>query len=117
MQAKYAVAKGWDSWYFWRREFARNDQYWRDLYGPPGNYHKGDFGQRNVTYGAANMLQKLRKKIGGATFDAALRTWAERNADTSRGRGDFIQHMEQASGQVLGPWFDAWLNSETTPRS
>jgi len=117
MQAKFAARMGWDSWYFWRREFARNDQYWRDLYGPPGAYHANDFGQRNVTYGSANLLRALRKKIGAATFDRALETFAEQNADTSRGRSDFIRHFDKESGQVLEPWFDDWLNSPTTPKA
>jgi aminopeptidase N len=117
MQAKYSGKHDWKSWYFWRREFARNDQYWRDLYGPPGAYNSRDFGQRNVTYGSANLLRVLRKKVGQATFDRALRSFAEQNADTSRGRADFIKHFDQESGQVLDPWFDDWLNSSTTPRS
>lgn len=117
LQAKYAVAKGWDTWKFWKREFARNDQYWRDLYGPPGAYDRNDFDQRNVHYGGALIMQKLRAKIGAPAFDAALRAWPQENLDSVRGRARYIEFLEERSGQTLGPWFQNWLMSETTPAS
>ena len=59
LQAKFAVSRGWDTWSFWRGEFTRNDAYWRDIYGPPGAWFASEFGQRNVHYGGALMLDRL----------------------------------------------------------
>ena len=117
LQAKYAVAKGWDSWTFWKREFARNDQYWRDIYGPPGAYDRNDFGQRNVHYGGALIMERLRAKIGTTTFNAAMRAWPQENLDSVRGRARYVEFLEEQSGQTLAPWFQDWLMSATTPTS
>lgn len=117
LQAKYAVAKGWDTWEFWRREFARNDQYWRDIYGPPGAYNANDFGQRNVTYGGALILHKLRAKIGATEFNAVMRAWPQENLHTSRGRARYIEFLEEKTGKPLADWFQDWLMSPETPTS
>jgi aminopeptidase N len=115
LQAKYAVQQGWETWEFWRREFARNDQYWRDIYGPPGAYHPNEFGQRNVTYGGALIMLRLRGVIGKTAFDATSRSWPQENLDSSRGRARYVEFLEQKTGKTLAPWFQDWLNSETTP--
>lgn len=115
LEAKYAVSQGWDTWKYWKREFARNDQYWRDLYGPPGAYHPDEFGQRSVHYGSALLLERLRTKIGGTAFKTAMATWPQQNAYTSRARPRYIEFLEQQSGQPLAAWFQDWLMSPTTP--
>ncbi len=115
LEAKFTVSRGWDSWSFWKREFARNDNYYRELYGAPGDYHLNDFGQRNVHYGGALMLHRLRAVVGAKTFDAAMREWPQKNLNSSRGRGAYISFMEAKSGKDLGSFFQAWLMSDTTP--
>jgi aminopeptidase N len=115
LEAKYTVARGWDTWQFWKREFARNDAYYRELYGGPGSFHTNDFGQRNAHYGSALMLHKLRATIGAKTFDAAIREWPQQNANSTKGRSAYISFMEAKSGKDLGGFFNSWLNSDTTP--
>jgi aminopeptidase N len=115
LEAKYAVSQGWDTWKYWKREFARNDQYWRDLYGPPGAYLPDEFGQRSVHYGSALLLERLRTKIGGTAFKTAMAAWPQQNAYTSRARPRYIEFLEQQSGQPLAAWFQDWLMSGTTP--
>lgn len=117
LQAQFAISRGWDSATYWAREFERNDQYWRDLFGPPGAYDRREFGQRNVHYGGALILKRLRTKIGAAAFTEAMRRWPQENLHTSRGRSAYISFLESVSGQVLTPWFTSWLNDDTTPSS
>lgn len=115
LQAKYAVSRGWDSWEFWRREFRRNDDYYREVYGPPGAYHKDEFGQRNVHYGTALMLERLRATITTAKFDAVMRDWPQSNLGKSRGRGAYIDFVETRTGMELSKFFNDWLTSPDTP--
>lgn len=115
LQAKFAAKQGWEKWDFWRREFVRNDQYWRDIYGPPGAYDANEFGQRNVHFGGALIMIRLRAKIGATQFDAAMRSWPQENLDSTRGRARYIEFLEQKTGKTLAPWFQDWLMSETTP--
>jgi aminopeptidase N len=116
LQARYAVARGWDTWSSWKRAFARNDDYYRELYGPPGAYVANEFGQRNVKYGGALVLERLRGKIGTAAFDRTLRDWPTQNLDKSRGRGSFIALVEtETTVTGLDGWFDHWLTDPDTP--
>ncbi len=117
LQAQFAISRGWDTRTYWDQEFERNDQYWRDLFGPPGAYDRREFGQRNVHYGGALILKRLRAKIGATAFNEAMRRWPQENLHTSRGRSAYVTFLESVSGQVLGPWFNDWLNSATTPSS
>lgn len=117
LQAQFAISRGWDTRAYWDAELERNDQYWRDLFGPPGAYERQEFGQRNVHYGGALILKRLRTKIGATAFNEAMRRWPQENLHTSRGRSAYVTFLETVSGQVLGPWFNGWLNDATTPSS
>lgn len=115
LQAKFSVARGWDSWKSWKREFKRNDDFYREIYGPPGAYFPRQFGQRNVHYGGALLMEKLRVRIGKDLFYAVLHEWPAQNADRTRGRASYIDFVSMRAGQDLRPWFDAWLHSGETP--
>ena len=116
LQARYAVSRGWDTWSYWKREFARNDDYYRELYGPPGAYAANQFGQRNVHYGGALILERLRAKIGNAAFSTALKGWPADNAGKSRGRGSFIDEVKSTTTVTgLDSWFNSWLTAAHTP--
>lgn len=117
LQAQFAISRGWDTRAYWDAEFERNDQYWRDLFGPPGAYKRQQFGQRNVHYGGALILKRLRTKIGATAFAEAMHRWPQENLHTSRGRSAYVSFLESVSGQVLTPWFNSWLNDDTTPSS
>ncbi len=115
LTAKFAARSGWESWTYWKRAFTRNDSYWREIYGPPGAYERRAFGQRNVHYGAALILERLRAKIGSTDFNTVMREWPQQHANRSRGRASYIAFLEQQSGESLGPWFQDWLMSADTP--
>ena len=117
LQAKFAVSQHFDGWKYWKREFSRNDDFYREIYGPPGAYLPKQFGQRNVHYGGALLMEKLRAKIGTDVFYAALAEWPAQNKDRTRGRATYIDYLSAKTGQDLRPWFEAWLNSPTTPAS
>lgn len=115
LEAKFAVSRGWDGWKFWKREFSRNDDYYREIYGPPGAYLPRQFGQRNVHYGGALLMEKLRAKIGTEVFYAALAEWPAQNAGRNRGRQTYVDWLGARTGQDLRGWFAAWLDGATTP--
>jgi hypothetical protein len=109
------VSRGWDSWGYWLREFERNDTFWREIYGPPGAYFRNEFGQRNVHYGGALIMDRLRARIGDADFTEAMRGWPGLHAHTARGRGDYIDYLSSVDGNDIGPWLRDWLTNEKTP--
>ena len=117
LEAKFSTAHRWRTWKYWKREFTRNDDYYREIYGPPGAYLPRQFGQRNVTYGGALLMEKLRAKVGTDLFYAALAEWPAQNAGRSRGRQTYVDWLSQRTGQDLRAWFAAWLDSPTTPSS
>lgn len=109
LQAKYTVHKGWRSKVFWKREFARNDQYWRIIYGPPGDYYANEFGQRNVRYCTALMLERLKKRMGPKRFATLMRAWPQSNAHSLRNRRAYVRAVEKRAGDQ-GRFFARWLN-------
>jgi len=115
LQAKFAASRGWDTWAYWKREFTRNDQFWRDIYGPPGDYFANEFGQRNVHYGSALMLNRLKARIGNKRFDTIMKAWPRQNADSVRGRSGYIRFVEKRTGSLGDFWAD-WLNDADSPR-
>ncbi|MBA2465067.1 MAG: M1 family metallopeptidase [Nocardioidaceae bacterium] len=114
LQAKFAVSRGWDTWKYWKREFTRNDQFWRDIYGPPGAYFANEFGQRNVHYGTALMLKRLKVRIGNKRFLTLMKAWPRQNAGSVRGRGNYISFVE-ARTHPLGAFWEEWLTSPDSP--
>lgn len=112
LQAKYSVAKGWKPARHWSREFNRNDPFWREIYGPPGAYAAREFGQINVTYSTARMLDRLRARIGSSAFNSAMRAWPQ-DASFRYGtasRADYVSWLEKRTGQELSAFFDTELN-------
>lgn len=114
LQAKFTVAEGWNTWRYWRREFGRNDQFWRTIYGPPGRWYPSEFGQRNVHYGSALMLERLKSRIGPRRFAVIMQAWPQRNLQTVRGRKTYIRFVESRSGD-LGRFWREWLNAKDSP--
>ncbi len=110
LEAKYSVSKGWKPWRHWRREFFRNDAYWREIYGPPGAYSAGDFGQINVSYSSARMLLRLRGLIGVRAFSGAIKAWPQQHLDQGRGRADYVSWLQKRTGKKLAAFFDTELD-------
>ena len=77
----------------------------------------GVFDQRNVHYGGALLMERLRAKLGTDLLYEALAEWPAQHRDRSRGRSTYVDFLSAKSGKDLRSWFDAWLNSPTTPSS
>jgi aminopeptidase N len=68
-------------------------------------YHKGGF-----------ILHMLRHEIGDTAFFAALRAYAEANAQGAPvTTEDFVSVAEETSGRDLTAFFDQWLHQEGRP--
>ena len=83
--------------------------------GPPGNYDPTTFGQGNIYYGPALMWHELRKKIGNDRFWAMVRKWPSVNKQGNATREEYLDWIEEETGEELTAFFDAWLMGEKTP--
>ena len=114
---RWAAAQGWTTWQSWQHQWAQDDQLWRDIYGPPGDYKPNQFASLNVYYCTALMWDRLRLKIGTATFNRLVRSWPQAAAhrDSNQPRSTIIAWFEARSGRELSLFFNRWLNSAKSP--
>jgi len=78
----------------------------------PGEAHV--FGSR--TYGRGPLvLHALRLEVGDEVFFEILRTWVERNFNSSASSADFVALSEELAGRKLVDLFGAWLYAEAVP--
>lgn len=69
-----------------------------------------------VGYGKAAMLfVMLQDRIGEAAFREGIRSFWARQRFRTAGWGELQAAFEGASGQALGPFFEAWLNQRALP--
>lgn len=112
---RWAVAKGWTTWRHWQRQWKGDDQLWRDIYGPPGDYHRRQFASINVYYCTALMWDRLRLTIGTATFNRLVRAWPQSHRDSNQPRAAVVAWFEQRTGRELSGFFRKWLMSKRSP--
>lgn len=112
---RWAVAQGWTTWRHWQRSWKRDDQLWRDLYGPPGAYHRHEFGSLNVYYCTALMWDRLRQRVGTREFNRAVRAWVGQHHDTNQSRQSLERWWERRTGAELSRFFDRWLTARRSP--
>ena len=94
----------------YRRSLARQPQ--DLLLGAPGADRM--FDDRVYKRGALT-LHVLRRRIGDEAFFTLLREWLRRHRYQVAGTADFIALAEEVSGQPLGEFFHAWLDSAPLP--
>ena len=70
----------------------------------PNSYQKGGW-----------VLHMLRYRIGTEVFWDGLREFYSRYRDANASTGDFLDVMEDVSGQDLDPFFDQWLEKPGHP--
>jgi aminopeptidase N len=102
----------------WRRvvrDWARLDQLYRELYGPPGAFKRGEFASANVYFSVALMWDRLRRRLGDETFERLVRRWPQTRVHSNATRAELIDWWEARSGQTLEPFFDRWLDSPDSP--
>lgn len=67
------------------------------------------FGYESYVKGAA-LLHALHGEVGETAFFDGLRLYLERHGGGTATNEDFIDAMEEASGENLSAFFDVWLN-------
>ena len=112
---RWAAQQGWAKWRHWQRQWKRDDQLWRDIYGAPGDYHNRQFGSINVYYCTALMWDRLRLRIGTAKFNRLVRAWPQTHRDTNQSRASLVRWFEDGSGEELSGFFRKWLMSKRSP--
>jgi aminopeptidase N len=114
-QIRWQVAQGWQTMAHWRRLLRSQDGGLRTTDGPPGAYHRQQFGDLCVYYCGALMLDRLRTRLGDATFAAIWRGWPQQHRFASVDRSTYVAWSSARAGQDLGPFLTTWLTSPTTP--
>lgn len=95
-------------------------RHWRSLSRQPQDLLLGApgadrmFDDRVYKRGALT-LHALRRRIGEEPFFELLRCWVHRYRHGVVSTPDFVALAEQVSGQRLGDFFNAWLDSEPLP--
>lgn len=115
LDARWGVAQGWDTWSGWQDYWKRNDQFYRDSYGPPGNFRRNEFGSINVYYCTALMWDRLRKRLGNPEFNALVRRWPQAHRNSNQSRESYVAWAETFTGEELSGFFDVWLTSARSP--
>ncbi len=115
LQIRFEVDRGYATMQFWRRTLARVDQPMRSRYGPPGEYFRDDFASSNVYYCVAYMLDRLRARLGSATFEKVLRQWPQQHRYANANRNTWIGWLDGITRRQLRPFVTAWLTSPHTP--
>jgi aminopeptidase N len=77
-----------------------------EWYGGWDGYHRAVYG------GGAHFLHMLRRELGDEAFFRGMQRFIERNTYRRVQRNDFLQAMEDASGQELRTVFQRWLGPE-----
>jgi aminopeptidase N len=114
-QIRWEVAHGWQTMDDWRQQLAAIDGDLRTSDGPPGAYHRLQFGEACVYYCGALMLDRLRTRLGPTVFNQVWRGWPQQHRFGSADRADYIDWVSARTGTDLGPFLTTWLTSPTTP--
>jgi aminopeptidase N len=116
-QIRWQVSQGWQTMAQWRRTLKTSDGDLRTTDGPPGEYHRQQFGELCVYYCGALMLDRLRTQLGDATFAAIWRGWPQQHHFASVDRTTYAAWASARAGRDLAPFLTTWLTSPTTPAS
>ena len=69
----------------------------------------------NSYEGGAVVLHALRLTVGDDAFFTTLQRWVADNAGASRSTNDFVELVEDVSGQQLDDFFETWLFADVLP--
>jgi aminopeptidase N len=114
-QLRWEVARGWSTATDIHDYLVSRDAQLRTHDGPPGAYHRLQFGATCVYLCGALMLDTLRGRLGAAAFDPLWRDWPQEHRFASVRRDDYIAWLNARTGQDWGPFLTTWLTSPTTP--
>jgi len=85
------------------------------FYTPPGEPSPDDLYSFAVYQGGAVVLHALRTRVGDAAFFRTLQIYTERYAYANASTADLVSVAEEASGQELSDFFQAWLYGSPPP--
>jgi aminopeptidase N len=85
------------------------------FYPPPGRPALDSLYGFPVYQGGAVVLHALRLTVGDAAFFRALRLYTGRYAYGNAGTADLLSVFEEASGQELSDFFEAWVYGSPPP--
>ena len=94
-----------------------NDSNFADavIFPPPGDPSADTLFSGSVYQRGALTLHALRLEVGDETFFEILKTYAERFKYSNATTQDFIDIVEEISGQELSEFFDGWLYQDDIP--
>ncbi|MBA2446338.1 MAG: M1 family peptidase [Nocardioidaceae bacterium] len=84
--------------------------------GPPGDYDPESFGDVNVYLGPALMLDRIRQRLGDATFEEIVKAWPAQHEGETVDREIFTRWLNAQTGIDFTRLIATWLDSERTPR-
>ncbi|MBA2574426.1 MAG: M1 family metallopeptidase [Nocardioidaceae bacterium] len=84
--------------------------------GPPGDFDPDSFGDVNVYLGPALMLDRIRQRLGDATFERIVKTWFAEHEGETVDRQVFTSWLNRETGVNFTRLIATWLDSERTPR-
>ena len=99
----------------WRRALAATDGDLRTTDGPPGDYHREQFGELCVYYCGALMLDRLRTVLGDELFAQVWREWPQQHRYGSVDRADYLAWLDRQL-QELDKELDDTLRNSTVWR-
>jgi aminopeptidase N len=102
----------------WRHtvtQWRRDDQFYRNRYGPPGAYHHDEFGSSNVYYPVALMWETLRLQLGDRRFHDLVRAWPQTHRNSNANRAQMIDWIETRTQTELSAFFHQWLMATKSP--
>jgi len=115
LQAIYESEHGGPSMETTMDEYAASDASLRQEAGPPGAYDPETFGQGNIYYIPAVMWHELREQLGDEEFWSMVREWPAVRDNSGATREDYVDWIEQTTGEELSAFFGEWLNGATAP--
>jgi len=86
--------------------------FWSTRVDAPGAAH---LWTRQVYQRGAYTLEALRNRVGERTFWRILRGWASSRAGRTATTAEFERYAARVSGQSLGGFFKAWLDTPSRP--
>lgn len=95
--------------------YAAADGFLREQAGPPGDYDPATFGEGNIYYIPAVMWDELRKRVGDEAFWSMVRAWPGEHDNSGATREDYLDWVEQTTGEELSEFFAAWPTGASTP--
>ena len=115
LQAVWTDESGGTSLETTMADYAAADGFLREQNGPPGAYDPATFGEGNIYYLPALMWHTLREDIGDDAFWSMVRAWPSVHDNANATREQYVDWVEETTGEELSEFFAAWLDGAESP--